>query len=132
VKVLLKRRVFAAQVLHTCVEAGSRPQVSEPIGLGISSPHERVRIVVGGARVGLKPNACPWPVKSRLAELWLGHPSGRLVEAAKVALTAGLELRSGATLGVVSGVRSIKRLCSTIVLIAEVDTRRAVLATPGQ
>jgi len=45
---------------------------------------------------------------------------------------AGLELRSGATLSVVSGVRSIKQLCSTIVLIAEVDRRRAVLATPGQ
>jgi len=43
-----------------------------------------------------------------------------------------MELRLGATLGVVSGVRSIMRLCSTIVLIAEVDTRRAVLATPGE
>ena len=37
----------------------------------------------------------------------------------------------GATLGAVSGVRSIGQLCSTIVLIAEVDRRRAVLATPG-
>jgi len=43
-----------------------------------------------------------------------------------------LELRSGATLGAVSGVRSIKRLCSTIVLIAEVDMRRVVLASPGE
>jgi len=43
-----------------------------------------------------------------------------------------MELRLGATLSVVSGVRSIRRLCSTIVLIAEVDMRRAVLATPGE
>jgi hypothetical protein len=67
---------------------------------------------------------------SRLAELrkGLGHPSGRLVGAAQAVSAACQELRSGATLGAVSGVRSIRRLCSTIVLIAEVDTRRMVLA----
>jgi len=73
-------------------------------------------------------------VTSRLAELRKepGHPSGRLVRRRELSLSICLELRSGATLGVVSGVRSIMRLCSTIVLIAEVDTRRAVLATPGE
>jgi hypothetical protein len=55
-----------------------------------------------------------------------------LIEAAQAALTACMELRSGATLGAVSGVRSIRRLCSTIVLIAEVDMRRVVLAIPGR
>jgi len=43
-----------------------------------------------------------------------------------------LELRSGATSGAVCGVRSIGRLCSSIVSIAEVDKRRMVLATPGE
>ena len=71
---------------------------------------------------------------SRLAELRKepGYPSGLRVRRRKLSSSAGLELRSGATLGVVSGVRSIMRLCSTIVLIAEVDKRRAVLATPGE
>jgi hypothetical protein len=61
-----------------------------------------------------------------------GPPDQRAGEAAKAVEAAGLELGSGATLGAVSGVRSIRQLCSTIVLIAEVDKRRAVLATPGE
>jgi hypothetical protein len=89
---------------------------------------------------GLKPKAWPWPVTSRLAELHAlrkerrepGHPSCGLSEAAKAGSAARLKLCSGATSGAVSGVRSIRQLCSTIVLIAEVDKRRAVLATPGQ
>jgi hypothetical protein len=60
------------------------------------------------------------------------HPSGRLFGAAQAVLAACSELRLGATLGVVSGVRSIRRLCSTIVLIAEVGTRRVVFASPGE
>lgn len=72
-------------------------------------------------------------MKSRLAERRkrLGHPYREIGEAAKATSLISMELRLGATLGAVSGVRSIRRLCSTIVLIAEVDTRREVLATPG-
>lgn len=89
---------------------------------------------------GLEPKAWPWPVTSRLAELHAlrkergepGHPSCGLFEAAKAGSAARLKLCSGATSSAVSGVRSIRQLCSTIVLIAEVDKRRAVLATPGQ
>jgi len=36
-------RIFAAQVLHTCVEAGLRHGVSEAIGLGIRFRRERSR-----------------------------------------------------------------------------------------
>jgi hypothetical protein len=43
-----------------------------------------------------------------------------------------MELRAGVTPRAVSGVRSIGRLCSAIVLIAEVGMRRVVLATPGR
>lgn len=91
---------------------------------------------------GVKFKARPWPVTSRLAELHAlrfesergepGHPSCGLFEAAKAGSAARLKLCSGATSSAVSGVRSIRQLCSTIVLIAEVDKRRAVLATPGQ
>jgi len=63
----LNRGSSRRRVLHTCAGADSRQQVSEPIGLGKSSRCERSRS--RGAGVGLKPNACPWPVKSRLAEL---------------------------------------------------------------
>jgi hypothetical protein len=92
--------------------------------------------------IGLKnPQSRPWPVTSQLAEHFKGAsktsanawpPDQRAGEAAKAVEAAGLELGSGATLGAVSGVRSIRQLCSTIVLIAEVDKRRAVLATPGE
>lgn len=59
--------------------------MSEPIGLGISFQRERLRFALEGA--GL-PKACPWPVTSRPAELRkeLGHPSGRLILAAKAVL----------------------------------------------
>jgi len=58
-------------------------------------------------------------------------PDRGIDEEAQAASPVSMELRLGATLGAVSGVRSIRQLCSTIVLIAEVDTRREVLATPG-
>jgi len=72
-------------------------------------------------------------VTSRLAGLRkeFGHPYRGIGEEAQAASAVSMELRLGATLGAVSGVRSIRQLCSTIVLIAEVDTRREVLATPG-
>lgn len=70
---------------------------------------------------------------SRLAMLRKGqsHPFRGRREAAKAVARSSMELRLGATPGAVSGVRSIGRLCSAIVLIAEVGMRRAVLATPG-
>lgn len=59
--------------------------MSEPIGLGISFHRERLRFALEGAGLTM---SCPWPVISRLAELRkeLGHPSGRLILAAKAVL----------------------------------------------
>jgi len=62
----------------------------------------------------------------------LSHPSGQAGEAAKAGSYSRLGAVLGATPGAVSGVRSIRQLCSTIVLIAEVDKRRVVFATPGE
>jgi hypothetical protein len=122
--------------------------VSEPIGLGISFHRALHAKAICSAKRWKK--AGDWIEKSTIPPLARDLSAGRVFEeaskpsanagppvrwageAAKAVEAADLELCSGATLGAVSGVRSIRQLCSTIVLIAEVDKRRAVLATPGE
>ncbi len=137
----------------------ARPAVLVTGGAGYIGSHAVLALLDAGWRVvvidnlttgfewavpdtGLRnPPSPPWPVNLSWLSLkevlygvseGLSHPSGQAGEAAKAGSTAGLELCSGATPGAVSGVRSIRQLCSTIVLIAEVDKRRMVLATPGE
>lgn len=87
--------------LHSCIEAGLRQKVSEPIGLGISFHRALHAKAIRSANrwkkrvIGLKnPQSRPWPVTSQLAEYlkgpqkplrMLGHPSGRLVSPRKLA-----------------------------------------------